>query len=391
MTLIRPIEDVTHRLNALIAAGAHPARTTDRATKLLERLNAPVRIALLGLPCAEKTRVLHALAGMPDATVAANAVPLELRYGAREHAEITLSDGTTLSHDGPFHAQDHPDAVFVSQQLPLGGLKGMVLTDVAADANAEEQRAAIQWAMPRTDIALWVSPTFSDIEMQIWAAAPDDLKDHAYLVLAGHPDGPDPTALSQHVTRVKALLDYEFLDVIGIGHDLGAQTATLADVGLAALSARIEKHAETGRRADADNALMFLNSLERVRSRPVLVPQTPPPAVYDDPAELIDLYAQAFTYLRDRGAALLRLIQVGDEPDPLAVLTHCGETLAGLATLLDKYDDDATDSLSALATTLSEAEDLVVLLGLEDGAGPKIDAVTLLLQVRRELEARLAA
>ncbi|MEL6517289.1 MAG: hypothetical protein AAFQ39_06205, partial [Pseudomonadota bacterium] len=73
MTLIRPIEDVTHRLNALIAAGAHPARTTDRATKLLERLNAPVRIALLGLPCAEKTRVLHALAGMPDATVAANA------------------------------------------------------------------------------------------------------------------------------------------------------------------------------------------------------------------------------------------------------------------------------------------------------------------------------
>ncbi|MEL6518120.1 MAG: hypothetical protein AAFQ39_10405, partial [Pseudomonadota bacterium] len=114
-------------------------------------------------------------------------------------------------------------------------------------------------------------------------------------------------------------------------------------------------------------------------------------AVYDDPAELIDLYAQAFTYLRDRGAALLRLIQVGDEPDPLAVLTHCGETLAGLATLLDKYDDDATDSLSALATTLSEAEDLVVLLGLEDGAGPKIDAVTLLLQVRRELEARLAA
>lgn len=391
MNLASPIEDVTHRLTSLVASSAHPEKTKERATKLLERLNAPVRIAVLGLPCAEKARMFHALAGAPDTDTTPGAVPVELRYGDAERAEITLSDGTTIAHDGVFSAREYPDAVYVAQKRPLTALKMLSLIDVAADAQPEDQRAAIAWAMPRTDIALWVSPSFSDIEMQIWAAAPDDLKDHAYLVLTGRPDGPDPAALALHVTRVKALLDYEFLDVIGIGHDLSAQTASLTEAGLAGLTARIEKHAETGRRADADSALMFLNSLERVKSRPVLQPRAPEPQVSDDPADLIDLYASAFTYLRDRGAALLSLIQVNDAPDPLAVMTHCGETLSGLADLLAKYDDDATASLTALGTTLAEAEDLLVLLGLEDGAGPQIDAVSLLLQLRREFEARLAA
>ncbi|MEM9476086.1 MAG: hypothetical protein AAGA71_12380 [Pseudomonadota bacterium] len=393
MNAVSPIEDVAHRLNSVIASGAHPERALDRATKFLERLNAPVRIALLGLPCDEKTRVFNALAGATDAADEPNAIPTELRYGDEEQAEITLSDGTTLLQAGTFDPREHPEAVFVSLRRPLPALKSLSLIDVAADAQAEDQRAAIRWAMSRTDMALWVSPAFSDIEMQIWATAPDDLKDHAYLVLTGRPDGPDAAFLAQHTARVKAMLDYEFLDVVSVGHDVTAETPVLLDEGLEALTGQIRKHADTGRRADADSALMFLNSLERVRSRPVTRPRSRaiPVQQPEDPQELIDLYAQAFTFLRDRGAALLSLIQVGDEPDPLAVLTHCGETLAGLAGLLEKYDDDATASLSALATALAEAEDLLILLGLEDGTGPKIDAVSLLLQLRRELEARLVA
>ncbi|MEL6644642.1 MAG: hypothetical protein AAFQ79_11960 [Pseudomonadota bacterium] len=394
MTLFSPIEDVEVRLKSLIASGDQPVRTTERAEKLLDRLKAPVRIALLGVAGAERTRILNALADLPEGEAAPSAIPMELRYGDHEDAEITLANGTALTEVGCFQPAMHPGAVFVSQRRPLASLKSLSLIDVAAEPTVADQRAAMNWVLPRTDIALWVSPTFSDTEMQIWANAPDDIKDHAYLVLTGGPDGPDPAFLNQHAERVRGLLKHEFHEVVSVGHRIGAEVPTLIGNGVAALQARIRSHADAGRRADADSALMFLNSLDRVRSRPVVAsrPILPEPVkVAEEPSEVYDLYVAAFTYLRDRAGQLLATIRGGDDPDPLGVLTHCGQTLAGLSKILEDYDDEAPPSLATLAEMLSEAEELVILLELEDGETPKIDAVSLLLQLRREFEARLAA
>ena len=59
--------------------------------------------------------------------------------------------------------------------------------------------------------------------------------------------------------------------------------------------------------------------------------------------------------------------------------------------IVEKGDLLFTIDARPFETALAEAEDLLILLGLEDGTGPKIDAVSLLLQLRRELEARLVA
>lgn len=394
MTALGPIDDVALRLKSLVASGDHPLRTTERAEKLLERLTAPVRIALLGVAGAERTRVMHALAGISEAASTPSAIPMELCYGDAEEATITLSDGSVLKQVGSFQPATHPEAVFVSQRRALPALTSISLIDVAAEPTVEDQRAAMNWAMSRTDIALWISPTFSDVEMQIWTKAPDDIKDHAYLVLTGRPDGPDPAFLNQHADRVRKLMQHEFREVVSIGHRVGAETPTLIGDGVAALQKRIRGHVDAGRQADADGALMFLNSLDRVRSRPVIAsrPVLPEKTKVDpEPSELYELYASAFTYLRDRAGQLLATIRSGDAPNPLDVLSHCGQTLTGLSGILEQYDEDAPTSLATLAEMLSEGEELVVLLGLEDGEAPKIDAVSLLLQLRREFEARLAA
>ena len=61
--------------------------------------------------------------------------------------------------------------------------------------------------------------------------------------------------------------------------------------------------------------------------------------------------------------------------------------------LVDVFSDDESGCPAAdeFLDDLTEASDLMVLMQVEEGDAPAADAVTLLLQLRREMEMKLAA
>ncbi len=133
---------------------------------------------------------------------------------------------------------------------------------------------------------------------------------------------------------------------------------------------------------------------------PGVVAEAAPAAVQEPPAEPRRLrranlsrpvVSTGFSYLRDRGETLLHDVRRGTAT-PAEVMVHCGETLSHLASMLAFHEDTATrPEIARLADTILEAESMVVLLGTEAGDEAALDAVSLLLQVRQDFEACIAA
>ena len=59
--------------------------------------------------------------------------------------------------------------------------------------------------------------------------------------------------------------------------------------------------------------------------------------------------------------------------------------------MLTGHEDDGDPALHDLTDTVLEAESLVVLMENERGAQPALEALGVLMQVRRDFETRLAA
>ena len=73
-----------------------------------------------------------------------------------------------------------------------------------------------------------------------------------------------------------------------------------------------------------------------------------------------------------------------------SLIDQCVDTVEHLVDLFSQADSDdpVTD---AFIDELAEAAEMMVLMQVEDGDAPAADAVTLLLQLRRDMELRLAA
>ncbi|NNF71278.1 MAG: hypothetical protein HKN02_03695 [Rhodobacteraceae bacterium] len=391
-------DDIIHRLRDVLTTGALPRSATERGERILERLTSPVRVVLLGLPDAGKASLLNAIVGR-ELTNDDCQTTIEFTYGDRPRAHVTLADGSILETEGTFAQDDFPDAIFVSQELPLPILRRISLIDVVADPAPEELGTAITWALSRTDIAVWCSMAFTEDELTIWEYVPEAIMDHAFLVLTGTPQDQGNKILQARADHLRETLSGEFLDVFALnglrGPVAGEETP---DNSAGVLTDRILQHSELGRTADADGALLFLRAhdetLSRLRdqataqapARPV-EKETSDKAV--NPAQRA-VYSAAYAYLRARGAQLLKSIRQSENLDTSTLIDYCGETVSHLGELVASSEDTTPAELIELTETLTEAEELFVLLELEKGTTSSVDAVSLLLQLRRDFETRLA-
>ncbi|MEM7752158.1 MAG: hypothetical protein AAF230_02025 [Pseudomonadota bacterium] len=225
--------------------------------------------------------------------------------------------------------------------------------------------------------------------------------------------------------------------------------------GGGALTSEVLRHAERGRRADFDSAHMFLaryqsetsaetvadakqgqtrRTSEPVRrvsskprpvskretpvSRPTSVMPTrptsvnttrpdvvsaPAPAPVSKPApvaatalpkapkvENVALFSDGIRFLRRRGDSLTETAEALGEGAASGLMDHCVSAVEHLVDLFSQ-DESGCDAADAFIDELAEAQDMMVLMQVEDGDGPAADAVTLLLQLRRDMETQLAA
>ncbi len=222
--------------------------------------------------------------------------------------------------------------------------------------------------------------------------------------------------------------------------------------GGGALTSEVLRHAERGRRADFDSAHMFLaryqvevssaaiktqekpaeepaaepaaeppilapmprttkarsQRISKEASAPITeaieavdapevapVPAPPPtPVVAEVPkgpkVENVELFADAIRFLRRRGDTLAETTASLGEGSAKGLISHC---VSAVEHLVDQFtdDDSGCEAADAFIDELAEAQDMMVLMQVEDGDGPAADAVTLLLQLRRDMEMQLAA
>jgi flagellar biosynthesis/type III secretory pathway ATPase len=100
------------------------------------------------------------------------------------------------------------------------------------------------------------------------------------------------------------------------------------------------------------------------------------------------LVSEAIAALRDRSAVLSESLSGVEKPPVDQVLDHSRATTEALVEILSR---SSARQVRRIAADLGEVQDLMMLMQLEKGAAPADDALTLLLQILRDLETLLAA
>lgn len=397
-------QDLLARLKAALGAGQIPARAAEGFGKLVERLERPVRVALLGLDRAGREALLRGIVGAAALPPGSDWPTLEIVHGARPRHRATLADATVLAAEGPPGGDVLAQGpVFLQIVAPLPILQRMSFLHLAVGESATAQAAALTWAARRTDIALWCTEGFGPDEARIWAAAPETLKHHALMAVQGvEPDEvarmrrpremvaavavpmpggrPSPAAL---LSRLEAEIDAALTEDLDAArlllHRFGLDSAALAGAGAPGSP-------ESGSDAPAPEAADVATLRPEAPARPAAAPGPAPGA--DRTARL----SEPILYLRRRARGLHAALAWPAEDDDwsAAVLEQCCDTAEGLRDRAGDWAEDDAE-LAELAAFVAEAADTALLLQVEGGADRAEDAAALILQLRLAVEARLPA
>ncbi len=414
-----PEDSVVDRLRHAVEGAVLPKAARGHAAHLIQRLSSPVRLTLLGPPGAGKSELVNMFLGRSLIEAGLKLPTMEVAWGDREEIEVTSMNGAVSTQPGlDLKSAAATRPAFLKVTLPVPILKKLSLLEVVTNGGADELRSAVDWAVRRTDITLWCTQTFDAEERALWSRVPDGLKDHAFLVLSKADVLSAQKALTDRIADLETVVAEEFHSLFAVAtlqgikaqsRPGGLDEAMYHGSGGSALTSEILRHAERGRRADLDSAQLFL---ARYNVGPV--PMVAPPQVKPDtapepkpepaPAPTVaeialpsahppidpDLFVGATRFLKRRAEALAGKIEDAVEGDTREVLEECSEAVEHLIDMFSN-DDSGCPVADEFLDDLNEASEIMVLMQIEPGDGPAADAATLLLQLRREMEMKLAA
>ena len=247
------------------------------------------------------------------------------------------------------------------------------------------------------------------------APARDALKDHSFLVITKADQLLMKGLLQDRIAALEEVVAQEFhslysvatIQAISARNETGTtEPEVWSASGGHALHDAVLRLVDTGRRADTDNALLFLSrysaavaQIEQISRQKSYQPdprQDPKVRVDSDAAEAMgaaqhnrEVFVEALEYLQDRAEKLM-----GQMDDPATqgtgvILDHCLDTANQLSSLLQDFDQPDR-ALSELQEDLMESADMMVLLQLEKSEDAAADAVTLLLQLKKEVAEKTA-
>jgi len=426
MTAQADHRDGAKALRRVIAQGGLSEALRVHAQSLLNDIERPVRLATFGLPGSGKSQIMNFLAGTDVIPTGARLPTLQICYGDDAMARCTLPDGSTRTLPmTDIDAITTLGPIFVDATLPLPALKTISILEVRAGADIEEQRRAMAWAAKRSDIALWCSKgTFGQDEQAIWAHMPAALLDRAICLMThadsdiveeAHPDRLDQ-ALSTAQNHFGNVLPIGIQAAISARNPDGSVDKELlrSSGGMAVISA-ILRAVETGRQNARDQADIFLRQIEVAPQRAVeppvqkkpatetSEPETPEPKTSEPVVEVAEKILQTGLGPASRKACAQAVAQLGTEGTLIAdaletvglqdaeIVEICVDSMVWLADFLAESGNDGDQAMSQLRETAMDAADLVQLIQLETGETVANDSVSVMVQVKQELQQMLAA
>lgn len=260
---------VAQRLGRALDRGLFPAGgPAEAAERLIERLERPARIALLGLPGSGKSSILNLLVGTVVVPETLRLPTIIVQHGDVGRMLCTLTDGTTKIVPGTDLADALPlGPALVTLEIDLPALKVISLLEVSAGPMEAEQKRAATWASKRSDIVIWCTTSYLPKEQAVWESLPDAVKDNSFMFLTKVDLlGSRDAAQAMH-DRVELRASEEFRQILSISAKQaraamppGGQVnrELFRDSGASAVITAIKTRVQSGRRADMDTAELLL-------------------------------------------------------------------------------------------------------------------------------------
>ncbi len=387
--------------------GDIPAPYDRWGARLLAHLTKPVQVVVTGMERSGKSALIEMMSAQPVLGAHRDVPITELAYGKNPRTVFEREDGSTTALAGFLKDCKCPqDAIRVRQELPDPLLIRQNYVEIGLSGDASQKRTMLEAVKARADIIIWCSQDFSDEERQLWASVPDQIKDHSFLVLTMADHQLMRGVLTTTINRLAPIVTDEFMGLYPVATIQGITAQTVggslnqtlwAASGGKQLMDMVLRQIKQGRTADIDQARIFMDRLEicnRVAEINAVPPSTPSLSEPDtnlsqtqglkEDERSAELWSDAIDLLQDCADKILDTLDVDGELDADAILNSCTEALSSLAELLD--EDDAGDpAAQAVRDDVQEGGEMLMLFQLERGEEAALDAVTLLLQLRKEL------
>jgi hypothetical protein len=440
---------VHEELKQAVASGLLPDTAHKRAMQLAGRLDQPVRIALLGMQNAGKSRILNLLVGSKVIPEGVKLPTLQLTYGETTQAICTLEDDTKQTIDSfgektTFETVDilkilAVSPTFVELRIPLPALKKISILDIATTNESEALSAACQWAAKRCDVAMWCTKGYVPSEQAVWAQMPDLIKDHAFLMLTHADQIAAAGKLDIAMNAVRKAAEDEFNHVLPIatldalasrGTDGSVDKDLMRSSGGTALIGAVLKQVDQGRQSfvDMGDILLHQNAeilagnekvvlsqivedeaptglsanhtveLSVVHSSTVSQMETDDKAKTQPAASVVTLhpdtrsaYETALGYIAEHSQAMAQIATNASDGAPAELIALASEHVQWICDYLNENGDDSDQALQRARDTAFDAADLAQLMQMEKNDNAAVEALSLLLQIKHELQADLAA
>ncbi|WP_428546521.1 hypothetical protein [Profundibacter sp.] len=343
---------------------------------------------------------------------------------------------------------------FVTVQANLPALAKISVMEVVAPDIPEQQQKAVSWACKQADVVIWCSTDFTEDEQDIWDVVPGRLKDHGFLLLTKTDQLMGQAEINTRLATLSQNCGDEFLRILPISAKLALEARgtgqninlnLFKSSGATGLISAIKGQIEEAQRATTDNAEQILarycrdcdfqesktvvdtpsqvsepvpedisvkadtSEHEQTNTTPHMaeVPPVEAPAEPERPrtaaAPKLEVVGPSYTdksadkdkVLLEEALAVLSvyerdLVASLDHPEPWdddQALQVCEEAIAMLPGVLE---DGSSPALSDVIAGVYDAQDTLILMQHEQSESVADDALTLLLQVRRDIESMLA-
>ena len=417
MNTAERLDPVINRLGDVLSEGNLPPPYDRCGARLLSLLTRPVQVVVTGFEGSGKSKLIEMMAARPDVAQAGSAPVFELSYGETEQALIERADGSVSTVMGLLANCEIPqDALRLRQELPDPRLIPQDFVEIGLGGTEVERNSALQAAIARADLMIWCSQDFGPEEQQLWASVPDHVKDHSVLALTMADQQLMRGVLNDSITRLEPVVADEFLGLFPVATIQGLTAQTGADVtndtlwassGGKTLMELVSRQIRQGRTADIDQARVFLDRLALKMPKKAGghdAPEVAPRAAVTVESQVVDtadttasrddatvaLLSEAVELLQRHATRMLNALDETDEPDTDMILNGCSDAMNSVNALLGSAvrGDPVTDTVKG---DVQDGEEMLMLFQLERGEDAALDAVTLVLQLRKELADKMVS
>ena len=411
MSLANSIEPVVDRLQTALERQLFPTEWHQWGARLLDHLRKPVQVAIVGLPGSGKSSLINMMFPQVSVTALAGIPVVEIAHGPKARTSFELEDGQYLRRGGVPSPQDVPaGAVRARIELPHEDLLRQNYIEVSLNAGFGHQVSMVNWVAQWADVVLWCSEEFDSSEQKLWSGVPEEVKDHAFLVLTMADRQMMRGLLKERIAALGPLVEEEFLGLYPVAtiqaitaRTAGPQvnTALWRSSGGKELFDGVMRQVDNGRTADMDQAQMLLKKFapqlessfvktyaEAANSGVLRGPSKPDQVVSKNDGEQV--FDKAISLLQAQANDIVAGLAGSSGPKPTDVLQRCVATANQLAELFQAAG--GTDGFTrSVQSDTQEGAEMMLLFQLEKDEDAAVDAVTLLLQLKKEIGEKTAA